>query len=105
MTDLIRSQAGIIVIMTYCGLTSYLVYDFFTLFINRFIKKNKAARVSARLFGYIIIGILAADFSMYCQNGKLSFTGLVCFAAGLLLWRRFFYGIISGKNSAEDCGG
>ena len=95
MTELIQSQIGVIIVMTYCGLTAALIYDFFTVFIKRFIKNNKAGQAAVRVFGYVVIGMLTADFAMYCQNGRVTFTGLVCFVTGLWLWRRFFYGIIN----------
>jgi len=98
MTELIRSQIGVIIVMTYCGMTAALIYDFFTLFIERFIKKNKICKVAARVLGYVVIGMLTADFAMYCQNGKVTFMGLVCFAFGLWLWNRFFYGIINANK-------
>lgn len=98
MTNLIQSQLGVIIVMTYCGLTSGLIYEFFTLFIMRFIKKNKIMQIVVRMFGYIVIGMMAADFMMYCQNGKITFTGMVCFVFGLLLWRKFFYGIITSRR-------
>lgn len=102
MTELIKSQAGVVIVMTYCGLCAYLIYDFFSLFISRFVKKSKALKIALRIFGYIIIGMLTADFSMYCQNGKITFTGLVCFVIGLWLWRKFFYDIINGQLEARE---
>ena len=65
-------------VMTYCGLAAALIYDFFTLFIKRIVKKSKVSKIIIRIFGYLVIGMLAADFLMYCQNGKVTFLGLVC---------------------------
>ncbi len=102
MTELIKNQAVVIVVMTYCGLCAYLIYDFFTLFINRFAGNSKAAKLLIRILGYVVIGILTVDFSMYCQNGKITFTGTACFAAGLWLWRKFFYDIINGQIEVKE---
>lgn len=101
MTALIQSQIGVIAVMTYCGLASYMIYDFFTLFIERFVRKSKAAEIALRLLCYTAIGILATDFSMYCQNGNITFTGAACFAAGIWLWRKFFCDIMNPKSGCS----
>ena len=104
MTELIKSQLCVSIVMTYCGLAAALIYDFFTLFIKRIVKKSKVSKIIIRIFGYLVIGMLAADFLMYCQNGKVTFLGLVCFAFGLWLWRKFFYGIIDIGEKDEQKG-
>lgn len=98
MTDLIQSQLRIIFIMGYCGLTSGLIIDVFSLFIKRFLKGHKICTAAAKIFCAIVIAFLAGEFVFYCQNGKLSFCVWAAFFAGLWLWRKFFYGIIDAND-------
>ena len=51
-----------------------------------------------------MIGLLAADFFMYCQNGRITFMGAASFLLGLWLWRRFFYDIINFGEKDEQKG-
>lgn len=104
MTDLIRSQLSTIFVMTYCGLAASLVYDFFTVFIRRFAAGRRAGRAALRLLCYLVIGLLTADFFMYCQNGRITFMGAASFLLGLWLWRRFFYDIINFGEKDEQKG-
>lgn len=104
MSDLIQSQTGIIIVMIYCGMLAALIYDVFTLFIRRFIKRVKIIRIIVRLLGYAVIGFAVADFCMYCQNGKITLTGFGCFACGVWLWRKFLYDIIDEGEKHEQKG-
>ena len=87
MTELIKSQLCVIIVMTYCGLAAALIYDFFTLFIKRIVKKSKVSKIIIRIFGYLVIGMLAADFLMYCQNGKVTFSELTFTKPGVYTYK------------------
>jgi hypothetical protein len=99
MTDLIESQLKIIGTMVYCGITTGLVVDTFRLFARRFFPKKRIAKAILVLVCSVVIAFLIGEFGFYCQNGKLTFAGGVCFVAGLLLWKRYFYDIILQDNS------
>ena len=98
MTDLIQSQLKVIAVMVYCGLTAGLIIDVFRLFISRFFKNKKIFTVITKIFCCMAIAFFIGDFSFFCQNGKLTLTSGIAFAAGLWLWRKFFYDIITSKK-------
>lgn len=98
MTDLIQSQLKTIFVMGYCGLTAGLIIDVFRLFARRFLKGKKIGDFMVKILCCIVIAFLIGEFSFYCQNGKLSFSGAVVFFAGLWLWRKFFYGIMNPSD-------
>lgn len=61
-------------------------------------KAKKAIAVALEWIGEILfftaIAIAAFSFLYYCCYGKISFHALLSFVAGVLLWKKFFYGII-----------
>ena len=98
MTDLIQSQLKVIAVMVYCGLTAGLIIDVFRLFISRFFKNKKIFTVITKIFCCMAIAFFIGDFSFFCQNGKLTLTSGIAFAAGLWVWRKFFYDIITSRR-------
>ena len=103
MTTLIKSQLLTAAVMLCGGMTAGLINDVFSLFARRFIKTTNArgrrARNVVKLAGYGVIGMVLADFAMYCQNGKVTLLGAVFLLAGIRLWRKYFYDIL---NSTDD---
>lgn len=98
MTDLIQSQLKMVVVMAYCGLTAGLITEVFRLFISRFLEGKKILTILTKIVCCAAIAFLIGDFSFFCENGRISLTGAAAFAAGLWLWRKFFYGIIAQRN-------
>ena len=98
MTDLIQSQLKTMVIMAYCGMTAGLIIEVFRLFISRFLDKRKITATEVKIVCCVAIAFLIGDFSFFCENGRITLAGAAAFAAGLWLWRKFFYGIITTRN-------
>ena len=94
MTSLIQSQFATMVVMLYCGMTVAIVYDIFSLFIQRFFSRRKSLQIIVRLVGFAVIAFVICEFLMFCENGKITFCGLSFLAIGLFLWRKIFYGKI-----------
>jgi hypothetical protein len=86
-------------VMFYCGITAGLVIDVFRLFARRFFQKQKVIKVILVFVCSLVIAFLVGEFGFYCQNGKVTFVGGVCFLIGLLLCKKFFCDIILRDNS------
>ena len=94
MSDLVRSQLTIFFVMTAGGLAAGLCMAVFRRFI--IIRNLKGMmRTAAELTSYAMTGILAGEFSYFCDNGKLTLTAAASFLIGLWLWKRLFYGILT----------
>jgi len=90
MTSLIQSQAATMIVMLYCGMTIAIVYDVFTLFLDRFLLGKNVLKTLMRLGCYVVIAFIIGEFTMFCQNGKLTLYEMLFLAMGLLLWRKIF---------------
>lgn len=88
--------------MSICGLNIGLVIDIFKLFVRQFLKNNKYIEIIIYLIETLVISYLIQEYSFYCQNGKITFAGVVAFFGGLLLWYKKFYGIISLGEENEQ---
>lgn len=95
MTELIKEQLLIILYMCMCGLCSGLILDTYKLFRERFFSKKKAAGRIISIFSVITIAFVIEEYSLYCQNGKMTCLGTASFFIGLWLWYKNFYDIIS----------
>lgn len=102
MTELIEKQLISMVMMCLCGIGSGLIIDTFRLFENKFFKRNRLANIICTLAGAMVISYFIGEYSYYCQNGKLTFTATVAYFTGLLLWYKYFYGIISLGEEDEQ---
>ena len=104
MSDLVRSQLTIFSVMAAGGLAAGLCMEVF----HRYIKIRKlkgAMKTAAELSSYAMAGILAGEFSYFCDNGKLTLTAATSFLIGLWLWKRLFYGILTlteADNGEEE---
>ena len=69
------------------------------------IKKLKTfGQAASELCCWIVIGFMISEFFYYCDNGKVTFSGIIWFLFGLLLWKRFFCDILimtGGRNGKE----
>ena len=107
MTELVRSQSEIFLVMGGCGLAAGLVQDVF----GRFVEIRRCGRFTAglmELICWVVTGFMVSEFFYFCDNGKISFSGIASFLSGLLLWKRLFCDIIApiggrdGKEKGTD---
>lgn len=103
MTEMVRNQSEIFLVMAGCGLAAGLVQSVFRSFAE--IKKLKTfGQAASELCCWIVIGFMISEFFYYCDNGKITFSGIIWFLSGLLLWKRFFCDILimtGGRNGKE----
>ena len=102
MTELIQKQIKIIFFMFMCGISVGLIIDIFKLFVRQLLVKNKYIRAIIGVVGSIVVAYFVGEYSFYCQNGKITFTGIATFFGGLLLWYKYFYDIISVGEKHEQ---
>ena len=104
MSELVRSQLTIFFVMTAGGLAAGLSMEVFRLLIK--IRELRGIREkAAELLSFVMAGVLAGEFSYFCDNGKLTLTATVSFLIGLWLWKRLFYGILTlteAENGEEE---
>ena len=93
MTELIRSQLNIFFVMTLGGMAAGLVLDVFEAF-SQIRCAGKLGAAAAELIAWITVGFLVSEFMFFCDNGKVSFEGIMSFIAGLLLWKKCFCDIL-----------
>lgn len=102
MTELIEKQILSMVMVCLCGTGSGLIIDTFRLFKNKFFYKKRLVNIICTFAAAIVIAYFIGEYSYYCQNGKLTFTAAVAYFTGLLLWYKYFYGIISLGEEDEQ---
>ena len=107
MSPLIRSQLVIFLVMTVCGIAAGLISELFKRYSTVFGFKGMR-RTATELALYAVVGVLINEFLYYCDNGKITATGMGSFLVGLWLWKRLFYGILTlteandGENVEEE---
>ena len=99
MTELVRSQLNIFFVMGAGGLAAGLVLDIFRTFADR-----RGLGSVMEIMAWITAGFMTSEFFYYCDNGKVSFEGIASLIAGLLLWKKFFCGILKpiGGNYGKE---
>lgn len=102
MTILIKKQLLTIAIMCLGGTAAGLINDVFRLFEKRFFRNSKIIRGVIVVAEAIVIAYLFGEYSFLCQNGKITFIGIVSFFVGLLLWHKYFCDIISIGEENEQ---
>ena len=102
MTELIQRQLITIFFMSICGLNIGLVTDIFKVFVRYLLGNKKYLVVIIYILETIVMAYLIQEYSFFCQNGKITFMGIVAFFIGLLLWYKYFYGIISLGEEHEQ---
>ena len=105
MSGLIRSELIIFLVMAVCGITAGLIGGLFKSYITAR-GLRKFGSIVMQLIMYAIVGVMISEFFYFCDNGKITATGIGSFLIGLLLWKKFFCGILTvteGDNN-EDKG-
>ena len=76
MTEMVRNQSEIFLVMAGCGLAAGLVQSVFRSFAE--IKKLKTfGQAASELCCWIVIGFMISEFFYYCDNGKITFSGII----------------------------
>lgn len=99
LTDLIKEQGSQCLIMLGAGVAFSLFYQLCSLALSR-MQVKKWIRLSAEPLFWLAAAVLFWQFLYYCAYGKLSLHTITAFGAGVLLWRKFFCGIMSAHS---DC--
>ena len=84
------------------GAAAGLIDDTFKLFEKKFFPGKKSVIMAKVLGEALVIAYVFGEYSFYCQNGKLTFIGIVSFFVGLLLWHKYFCDIISVGEENEQ---
>jgi hypothetical protein len=92
-TELIREQAFQCIVMAAAGI---FVMIFYQLFRNTCVLTGagKIAAALSELVFWVLAAVAVSYFLYYCAYGRISFHAALSFAAGALLWKKFFCGII-----------
>ena len=101
MSGLIRSELLIFLVMAVCGITAGLIGGLFKSYITAR-GLRKFGSIVMQLIMYAIVGVMISEFFYYCDNGKLTATGVGSFLIGLLLWKKFFCGILTVTEGDND---
>ena len=101
MSGLIRSELVIFLVMAVCGITAGLIGGLFKSYITAR-GLRKFGSIVMQLIMYAIVGVMISEFFYYCDNGKLTATGVGSFLIGLLLWKKFFCGILTVTEGDND---
>ena len=100
LTDLIKEQGMQCLIMLGAGLAVGIFYQVCAL-ISRRTRMNKWVRMAAEPVFWLIAAVLFSQFLYYCAYGRLSVHTIAAFGAGVLLWIKFFCGIIIPDNDKQ----
>lgn len=102
MSELIRNQLQCIFFMTCCGITVGIITELFQMLIGK-INKRKISAIIIRIMQCGITAYIIGEFLLYADNGKISMLSAMSILAGVLLWLKFFYGIIAvGDENGEE---
>ncbi len=101
LTDLIKEQALQCGVMMGAGVAFMLFYRICSV-CCRAMKLNKWIRAGLELFFWLAAAVMLSQFLYYCAQGSLSVHTAAAFAAGVLLWKKFFCGIISSQNHSKE---
>lgn len=101
MSGLIRSELIIFLVMTACGMTAGLMGEIFKSYITAR-GLRKFGSIVMQLIMYAIVGVMISEFFYYCDNGKITATGIGSFLMGLWLWKKFFCDILTLTEADND---
>ena len=101
MSGLIRSELIIFLVMAVCGITAGLIGGLFKSYITAR-GLRKFGSIVMQLIMYAIVGVMISEFFYYCDNGKLTATGVGSFLIGLLLWKKFFFCFFTVTEGDND---
>ena len=94
MSSLIKSELFIFMVMSGCGMAAGLIGELFKSYIA-VRKPGRFGNIVTQLGMYAVSGVLISEFFYYCDNGKITATGIGSFLIGLWLWKTFFCGILT----------
>ena len=107
MSNLIKSELFIFMVMSGCGMAAGLIGELFKSYIA--VKRpGPLGYIVTQLGMYVAVGVLISEFLYYCDNGKITATGIGSFLIGLRLWKKLFCGILTlteaenGENGEND---
>lgn len=93
ITELIKEQAYECFIMFCAGMAFMLFYQVCS-FLLSFIQIAKWIKAGLEIVFWLAAAVMTSQFLYYCSYGSLSVHCICAFAAGVLLWKTCFYGII-----------
>lgn len=93
LTTLIREQAGQCLVMAGAGIVFMIFYRFFGILSGRAGLPGWVCGVLELVF-WLAAAVITFQFLYYCAYGRISVHSICAFAAGVLLWRKCFCGII-----------
>ena len=101
MSGLIRSELIIFLVMAVCGITAGLIGGLFKSYITAR-GLRKFGSIVMQLIMYAIVGVMISEFFYFCDNGKITATGIGSFLMGLWLWKKFFCDILTLTEADND---
>jgi spore cortex biosynthesis protein YabQ len=96
--QLIKDQAFEFVIMLWAGMIVMLFFDIFIMIKNKRKVRKGISFIQDILF-WIFASLLTSAFLYYASYGQLSVHAFIAFGVGVILWKKFFYGIIRGHKN------
>lgn len=93
MTELINIQISEIFIMLYSGFSIMLIFETRNRIINT-LCKNKRISIFVYLCSWLLASYVFYKFLYKATYGVLSPQGIAATLVGILLWKKFIYGII-----------
>ena len=93
INPLIINQSFEFVIMLFAGMTIMLSHDIFIRIKGR-LKPGRVISFIQDILFWLFAAIVTSSFLYYCSYGRLSVHALIAFAAGAVLWKKFFCGTI-----------
>jgi len=94
LTDLIKEQGYQCLILFGAGVAFMIVWQLCSLAVNT-LKIQKWMRIPLEIVFWIITTFMVSEFLYYGTYGSFAIHTIVAFAAGVFLWKKCFYGIIS----------
>lgn len=100
ITELIKEQAFHCLIMAGGGVAFMIFYQICS-FAGRLAGMGRAARAALEILFWAAAAVMVWQFLYYCAYGSLSIHAIAAFAAGALLWKLCFCGIIAPAHNQE----
>lgn len=100
MTELIWREMYQLFTMFYCGLAVMFLFEVRNK-VTDSLRGHKRLSIFVYFLSWLAGGFLFCQYLYRGAHGKLSVYGIVAFAAGLILWKKFIYGIIDTGKTHE----
>lgn len=102
MTELIRNQGMDLFYMFYAGLAIMLVMETKYMCQHKF-NISKWFTIFSDIGTWILVAFLVSGFLYYCDYGKITWHSSMALLIGVVVWKKFFYGIIDkGSEDAKE---